>query len=104
MAWLFNIRGADVSHTPLPLGFAYLPLDGRPIVFRRRAQADGGEPRKVSADTPTSSEPDALAAFVEDLGRQGLRVAFDAATAPARLTQALEARAARPTSAPIRSR
>ena len=35
-------------------------------------------------------EPDALLAFVEDLGRKGARVAFDAATAPAYLTQAIE--------------
>ena len=35
-------------------------------------------------------EPDALLEFVEDLGRQGARVAFDAATAPAYLTQAIE--------------
>ena len=35
-------------------------------------------------------EPDALLDFVEDLGRQGARVAFDAATAPAYLTQAIE--------------
>ena len=25
LAWLFNIRGSDVSYTPLPLGWAYLP-------------------------------------------------------------------------------
>ena len=35
-------------------------------------------------------EPDALLKFVEDLGRQGARVAFDAATVPAYLTQAIE--------------
>ena len=77
MAWLFNIRGQDVSYTPLPLGFAYLPLDGRPVVF-----LDG---RKLTATSRDSldrhakiKEPDALQAFVEDLGRQGLRVAFDA--------------------------
>ena len=33
LAWLFNIRGSDVSYTPLPLGWAYLPLEGRPVVF-----------------------------------------------------------------------
>ena len=33
LAWLFNIRGSDVSYTPLPLGFAYLPVEGRPLVF-----------------------------------------------------------------------
>ena len=35
-------------------------------------------------------EPDALLGFIEDLGRQGARVAFDAATVPASLTQAIE--------------
>ena len=35
-------------------------------------------------------EPDALLEFVEDLGRRGERVAFDAATVPAYLTQAIE--------------
>src|SRR6185437_4051319 len=35
-------------------------------------------------------EPEALLRFVEDLGRQGARVAFDAATVPAYLTQAIE--------------
>ena len=78
-----------MSYTPLPLGFAYLPLDGRPVVF-----LDG---RKLTATSRDSLdrhakilEPDALPAFVADLGRQGLRVAFDAITAPAQLTQEIE--------------
>src|SRR5205823_2153154 len=25
VAWAFNIRGADVAHTPLPLAFAIIP-------------------------------------------------------------------------------
>ena len=33
LAWLFNIRGADIAHTPLPLGFAYVPVNGRPVIF-----------------------------------------------------------------------
>ena len=46
LAWLFNIRGADVAHTPLPLGFAYVPRDGRPVVFlnsRKLTPAVGDE-------------------------------------------------------------
>ena len=89
LAWLFNIRGSDVSYTPLPIGWAYVPLEGRPIVF-----LDG---RKLTPATRQSlshhadvREPDALLEFVEDLGRQGARIAFDAATAPAFLTQAIE--------------
>lgn len=33
VAWLFNIRGADVSHTPVPLVRAFIPLSGRPQLF-----------------------------------------------------------------------
>jgi Xaa-Pro aminopeptidase len=89
LAWLFNIRGSDVSYTPLPIGWAYLPLEGRPAVF-----LDG---RKLTPASHLSlarhadlREPEALLGFIEDLGRNGARVAFDAATAPAYLTQAIE--------------
>ncbi|MEC5322615.1 aminopeptidase P family protein [Aurantimonas sp. A3-2-R12] len=33
IAWTFNIRGADVPHTPLMLAFAILRADGRPTLF-----------------------------------------------------------------------
>ncbi|MDO9127696.1 MAG: aminopeptidase P family N-terminal domain-containing protein, partial [Parvibaculum sp.] len=33
IAWLFNIRGADVPHTPLPLSFALLHEDGHADLF-----------------------------------------------------------------------
>jgi Xaa-Pro aminopeptidase len=89
LAWLFNIRGSDVSYTPLPLGWAYLPREGRPVVFldRRKLTAAGANSLSRQADV---LEPDALSKFVEDLGRKGARAAFDAATAPAYLTQAIE--------------
>ena len=89
LAWLFNIRGADVSYTPLPLGWAYLPLEGRPVAFldRRKLSAAGSQGLSRQADV---LDPDALLDFVEDLGRKGARVAFDTATVPAYLTQAIE--------------
>jgi Xaa-Pro aminopeptidase len=31
--WLFNIRGRDVAHTPVPLVRAYVPLTGKPVIF-----------------------------------------------------------------------
>ncbi|HEX9167472.1 MAG TPA: aminopeptidase P family protein [Roseiarcus sp.] len=89
LAWLFNIRGSDVSYTPLPLGWAYLPREGRPVVF-----VDG---RKLTAASRQSlsrqvdiQEPGVLGRFIDDLGRRGRRVAFDSATAPAALTQMIE--------------
>jgi Xaa-Pro aminopeptidase len=32
VAWTFNIRGADVAHTPLPLSYALVPREGRPTM------------------------------------------------------------------------
>lgn len=33
LAWTFNIRGRDVPHAPLPLGFAMLRADGDHVIF-----------------------------------------------------------------------
>src|SRR5262249_33659303 len=33
VAWSFNIRGADVAHTPLPLSFAIIPQSGRAAIY-----------------------------------------------------------------------
>jgi Xaa-Pro aminopeptidase len=33
VAWAFNIRGSDVTHTPLVLAFATIPRDGRPRLY-----------------------------------------------------------------------
>ena len=89
LAWLANIRGSDVSHTPLPLGFGYVPAEGRPVLFL--------DSRKLSTAVRDSlgeyvdlREPDDLVAFAQRLGRDGACVAFDGATVPAVLTQALE--------------
>jgi Xaa-Pro aminopeptidase len=89
LAWLFNIRGSDISYTPLPLGWGYLPLEGRPAVFVDGRKLTPASRQSLSRHADVL-EPDALLAFVEDLGRQGVRAAFDAATVPAYLIQAIE--------------
>ncbi|HEX4408230.1 MAG TPA: aminopeptidase P family protein [Xanthobacteraceae bacterium] len=33
VSWLFNIRGSDVPHTPVVLGFAVVPKHGRPALY-----------------------------------------------------------------------
>ena len=33
LAWLFNIRGNDVVHNPLALGFAIVPANDKPLLF-----------------------------------------------------------------------
>ena len=70
LAWLFNIRGSDVSYTPLPIGWAYLPVEGRPVVFLDGRKLTPASRQSLSRHAEVL-EPDALLAFVEDLGRQG---------------------------------
>ena len=90
VAWLFNIRGADVAHTPLLLSFAFLPREGRPTVFID-ARKLSNEIRAKLSDLAEVEEPGRLVPLIADLGAGRRRIAFDAATAPARLSQALEA-------------
>ena len=70
VAWLFNIRGADVAHTPLPLGFAYLPREGRPTLFVDGRKLSGAMRARLGAFADID-EPDALVAFMTGLGAAG---------------------------------
>ena len=68
-----------------------MPREGRPTLVRRRAQAvqrDARAARRIRRHRRAGS---ARRASWRGSARAGARVAFDAATAPARLTQALEA-------------
>ncbi|WP_020185453.1 aminopeptidase P family protein [Methylopila sp. 73B] len=92
LAWAFNIRGSDVAHTPLPLGFAIIPAQGRATVF-----LDG---RKLSnvvrADLEAKAEVAEPAALDHALGRlAGKTVRVDASGAAAAFVRRLEAAGAR---------
>src|SRR5437879_2211434 len=80
VAWTFNIRGADVAHTPLPLSYALVPKDGRPTVFidHRKLSNSARDHLEQSADV---AEPDALAPKLTELARSGASIALDGATA-----------------------
>ncbi len=89
VAWLFNIRGADVGHTPLPLAFALVPEIGHPTLFVDEGKLGGRDAAglaKLATIASTASVETVLAA----LGKTGKSVLFDAATVPARLVQGLE--------------
>ena len=72
VAWTFNIRGADVSHTPLPLSYALVPKDGRPTVFidHRKLSNLTRDHLEQSADV---REPDALTPTLTELAQQRRR-------------------------------
>jgi Xaa-Pro aminopeptidase len=80
VAWTFNIRGADVSHTPLPLSYALVPKDGRPTVFidHRKLSNSARDHLEQSADV---AEPDALKPGLIALAARGASIALDNATA-----------------------
>jgi Xaa-Pro aminopeptidase len=87
IAWVFNLRGADVAHTPLPLAFAIVPREGKAKLY-----VDPGkltmEARAHLASLATLHAPDWLEADLSTEGRAGRRVAFDKATAPFLLIEA----------------
>src|SRR5271163_1455051 len=80
VAWTFNIRGADVAHTPLPLSYALVPKDGRPTVFidHRKLSNATRDHLEQSADV---EEPEALTPKLSALARQAASIALDGATA-----------------------
>ena len=79
IAWLFNIRGSDLPHTPFVLSHAIVPAEGKAQLF-----IDG---RKLQMDAPASlsqvadvAEPSALPDALRDLGRRGAKVRIDPAS------------------------
>jgi Xaa-Pro aminopeptidase len=80
VAWTFNIRGADVSHTPLPLSYALVPKHGRPTVFidHRKLSNSARDHLEQSADV---AEPSALTPQLTALAQHGASIALDSATA-----------------------
>src|SRR5689334_258471 len=80
VAWTFNIRGADVSHTPLPLSYALVPKEGRPTLFidHRKLSNSTRDHLEQSADV---EEPDALSPKLTELAKRGAAIALDNATA-----------------------
>jgi Xaa-Pro aminopeptidase len=86
VAWAFNIRGADVAHTPLALAFAVIPKDGRPALYVDGAKLNNTVRHAVEAFADVRA-PDELARDLEKL--QGKTVRVDQASAADAFTQIL---------------
>ena len=57
LAWLFNIRGSDVSHNPLALGFAIVPTHGKPSLFMANEKLKGNV-KQALENIAILNEPD----------------------------------------------
>ncbi len=88
ICWAFNIRGADVAHTPIVLAFALLPREGAPTLYIDGAKLDG-KTRAALEKFLTLRAPDALIHDLTQAGQRGDTVMFDSATAPAKLIETL---------------
>ena len=89
IAWTFNIRGGDVTHTPIALAWALVPRDGQPFLF-----IDG---QKLSNDARASlarlaeiGEPAELKTALAKFSRNKT-VRLDQGTAPKLLGASIEA-------------
>jgi Xaa-Pro aminopeptidase len=80
VAWTFNIRGSDVSHTPLPLAFATLPRDGRAALYIDGRKLSN-EVRHYLEGLADVREPGAFADELKALGPAKAKVRLDSATA-----------------------
>jgi Xaa-Pro aminopeptidase len=90
IAWLFNIRGGDIKHTPVALAFAIVPASGRPTLFIDLTKI-GDNVKGEIRETADLAEPAALAERLKALGEAQARVRLDPDTAAMRFAQALKA-------------
>ncbi|ACL59313.1 aminopeptidase P family protein [Methylobacterium nodulans] len=89
LAWVFNLRGGDVAHTPLPLGYAIIPREGSATLFLDAAKVT---PEAAAAldGLAERMDPAGLPASLAALGRAGARVRLDAATGAVALRRRIE--------------
>jgi Xaa-Pro aminopeptidase len=80
IAWLLNVRGGDVAHSPLPLSFALLHADGGVEWFvdpdKLTPEVTAGLGNAVAVEAPAR-----LADGLDRLGKAGAKVMADPATA-----------------------
>jgi len=76
IAWLLNIRGGDVSHTPLPLGFACVRSDESAMLFLNGTKVSESLLDHLGPNVRVASLEE-FGATLEKIGREGRRVLCD---------------------------
>ena len=84
LAWVFNIRGGDVEHTPLPLGYSIVPREGRPTVFLAPEKITNEAGDAIGA-VGEIAPPAELDRQIAKLGAAKAKVRLDATTAASAL-------------------
>jgi len=76
IAWLLNIRGQDIPHTPLPLCFAILPAKGKPELFIAPGKLTATVRKALTKDV-TLRKPEQLSGALAALGKGGVKIQLD---------------------------
>ena len=79
IAWLFNIRGGDVAHSPLPLSFAIVYEEGHAELFVHEDKISD-ETRAHLGNVVTLLPPEDLGPTLDKLGTWGREIRIDPAT------------------------
>lgn len=91
IAWVFNIRGGDVAHSPLPLSFAIVHEDGHADLFADERKLSDATRAHLGNQVSTHA-PEELGTVLDELGKAGREIRLDPATCAdwihARLTKA----------------
>ncbi len=89
LAWSFNLRGGDVGHTPLPLGYAIIPCEGPARLFFDPAKITN-EAGDAVGDLAEFVPIGGFQAALEELGESGRKVRIDSATGSVALIRRVE--------------
>lgn len=84
VAWIFNIRGSDVPHTPHPLSRAIIHADGKADLFLDRHKTSL-EVEAYLETLCTRRDPQEFAGRLAQLASTGARIMMDPELAPAAL-------------------
>jgi Xaa-Pro aminopeptidase len=90
IAWLFNIRGGDVQHMPLPIGYGLVPREGRPTLFLDGRKLSN-KVRAALEDIADVAEPGRLETALAALAARKAHLRFDQESASAVLVDGFTA-------------
>lgn len=88
VAWIFNLRGFDVPHTPVVAAYAILPARGKALLFIAKSKLTEDVKQHLKA-IATTHEPQEIGAALKALGKAKARVLIDPAWTPERIRELL---------------
>lgn len=89
IAWIFNIRGNDVPHTPHPLARAIIHADGTADLFLDERKTNG-EVKGYLRDLAELQTPAEIKPMLRSLAEKGATILVDADVVPVALTRIIK--------------